>query len=661
MENQFESTSQQASPISQASGWLKERRSGGGTPQGNAQKPRWPLFLGLGLLGLLVLAIIGLFSVNAVLEGQYTGKIDPGISISGVYVGEMTPDQAKTKLSKELENYTTKPVTLTFQDKTWTPSLDQLGVTINLDSSLEQAQSFSKTGDFFKDFRILKQLSPQAHNVPLEIQLDESKLHGFLGDISDRIRTDTVEPVVKLSADGKLEITPGKDGFNVDYDATFAAIKKNLQSMTVSNENLLKVHDVPPVITQQELDDFQAQVAPFLSGPVTVSFKDKSWTFDQKQIAAQLKISENPSKSEPRHLSYTFDTAFFEKYIGGLSKEINQEPKDAQVGWNGKQLVYTKPSQNGQYLSVPRTMDNLNQAFRATDPEKRKTTLWVDIREPAINSEDTSKFGNLELLGQGVSSFGGSAYERSTNIKVGSQHLTGAIIKPHSTFSFLDAIGDISVKEGYVQGYSIVADQTVPDVGGGICQVATTTFRAAFYAGLPIVERHPHAYRVSWYEEMGEPVGFDAAVYQPGVDLKFDNPTDKYMVVVAYTENGKLYVNVLGTKTEPNQTVELIHNGITNVKNAPPDRTEVDPSLAPGQRKQVDYAHKGLTTSVTRVVKVNGVEVKRETFGSTYAPWPNIFKVGPDKKPDPTPAPAATPSGDQTKQGQPTATPTPKS
>jgi vancomycin resistance protein YoaR len=250
------------------------------------------------------------------------------------------------------------------------------------------------------------------------------------------------------------------------------------------------------------------------------------------------------------------------------------------------------------------------------------------VRQPQIDSNKLDALGLKEVIGEGVSHFGGSAIERSTNIQVGAKYLNGALIKPHSTFSFLGQIGEISEKRGYMKGYAIVADQTVPDVGGGICQVATTTFRAAFYSGMPVVERHEHAYRVSWYEELGEPVGFDAAVYEPGVDFKFENSSDYWMAISAFVKNGNLYVQVWGTKPA-GQTVELVKGQITNQKPAPPDRTEVDKTLAPGTKKQVDYAHPGLDTSITRVIKINGIEQKRDVFNSHFQAWPNIFKVGP--------------------------------
>lgn len=602
-------------------------------PQKKTWLSRLPLILALVLIPLLIFALLGLLIANAIADGQYAGKIEPGISISGVYVGEMTRDQAKQVLQNKLGTFTQRPVVLTFQDKTWQPTLEQLGATVNLDTTLDRAVALGKSGGLIEGSRLYKLANPEVFNLPIELQVDENKLKGYLSDVSDRIRKDVVEPTVEIK-DAKILSTPGVEGFNVDFDVTLDAVKRSLLTLQPNNQNLLTVHTVNPVIGEQEVTDFKNQLAPLLAGPLTFKWNDKSWAMDEKAIAKMITINRNTDPKQPRHFTASVDTDPIAQFVNGLKKNINQDPKDAKIAWQDNKVAVLEPSAIGQYLIVDKTVD---QAIKLiNNPTQRTINMLVDIREPQIDSTNLDKLGLKEVIGEGVSHFGGSAPERATNITVGAKYLNGALIKPHSTFSFLGQIGEISVKRGYQTGYAIVADQTVPDVGGGICQVATTAFRAAFYSGVPIVERNAHLYRVSWYEEMGEPVGFDAAVYEPGVDLKWENNTDYWMAITAFVKDGKLYVQVWGTKT-PGQTVELIKGQITNQKPPPPDKTEVDPKLPPGSKKQVDYAHAGLDVTITRVIKLNGVELKRDQFFSRFQAWPNIFKVGP--------APAAAPSG----------------
>src|SRR5205814_1061367 len=138
---------------------------------------------------------------------------------------------------------------------------------------------------------------------------------------------------------------------------------------------------------------------------------------------------------------------------------------------------------------------------------KRTVDLPTDTSQPKVSSKDIGALGIKELIGTGNTSFKGSSQERATNIKVAAQYLNGAVVPPGDTFSFLDAVAPITLDRGYVEGYVIAAERTQRGVGGGVCQVSTTVFRAAFWSALDITERHQHAYRVSWYESKGEPVG----------------------------------------------------------------------------------------------------------------------------------------------------------
>jgi vancomycin resistance protein YoaR len=206
-------------------------------------------------------------------------------------------------------------------------------------------------------------------------------------------------------------------------------------------------------------------------------------------------------------------------------------------------------------------------------------------------------------------------------------------------------MGGIDEAHGFVEGYVIAAERTQRGVGGGVCQVSTTMFRAAFWSGMEIAERNEHAYRVGWYEANGEPVGFDAAVFDPGVDLKFVNNSPHYILVEAVAGADLLTVNIYGTKLSGE--VKLEGPVITGRKPAPPDVYEVDPRLPPDTKKQVETAHSGLTTTITRRIVTPGQPDKVDEFTSTYQPWPNWFIVASESQipggatvsPQPTPNP----------------------
>ena len=166
------------------------------------------------------------------------------------------------------------------------------------------------------------------------------------------------------------------------------------------------------------------------------------------------------------------------------------------------------------------------------------------------------------------------------------------------------------------------------DDGGGICQVSTTIFRAALNAGLPIVSRTAHAYRVSYYEQKGFKAGFDATVWAPAVDLMFKNDTSHHILVqiVVDLPSAKIEVDLYGTSD--GRRVELSEPVLSNFQPALPDKYQDHPTLPKGTVKQVDFAASGVTSVFKRKVFKDGLVIIDESFTSRFRPWQAIFLVG---------------------------------
>ncbi|HGY10692.1 MAG TPA: vancomycin resistance protein [Oceanithermus profundus] len=251
----------------------------------------------------------------------------------------------------------------------------------------------------------------------------------------------------------------------------------------------------------------------------------------------------------------------------------------------------------------------------------------VEVIEPEPSVLEWYARGVRELIGEGVTNFWGSSRARIHNIRTGAARLNGAWIPRGAEFSFNQAVGAIDEDHGYVESLVIVGDATEKGVGGGICQVSTTTFRAAFFAGLPITERHPHSYQLRYYR----PLGLDATIYQPWRDLKFTNDTPGDILVQAQVRGYKLYVRFFGTA---DRSVEWEGPFISDRKPALAPREVVDESLEPGYREQVDWAAAGLTARVTRKVYYQDGRVYEDEFKSVYRPWGDVFLVGPPPPPE---------------------------
>ena len=257
----------------------------------------------------------------------------------------------------------------------------------------------------------------------------------------------------------------------------------------------------------------------------------------------------------------------------------------------------------------------------------RSAKILIPVKRVSA-SISGNKFGIKELIGRGEASFAGSIPGRITNIKIATGHINGTLVPPNEVFSFGNAVGDISAATGYDYAYIISEGRTVLGTGGGVCQVSTTVFRAALNAGLPIVTRTAHAYRVHYYEEGGAPVGLDATVYPPAVDLKFKNDTPGYILITSQIDlsGQNLYFNIYGTSD--GRTVKLNGPVISNYTSAPAAKYQDDPTLPKGVTKQVDWSAPGSTVIFERVVERGGQVINTDKFISNYRPWQAVYLVG---------------------------------
>ncbi|PIQ73773.1 hypothetical protein COV58_00705 [Candidatus Roizmanbacteria bacterium CG11_big_fil_rev_8_21_14_0_20_36_8] len=248
--------------------------------------------------------------------------------------------------------------------------------------------------------------------------------------------------------------------------------------------------------------------------------------------------------------------------------------------------------------------------------------------DPDITIAQANNLGISELIGKGVSNYSHSIESRIHNVLLAASKFNGLIVPKNSVFSFNDVIGDISASTGYQAAYVIKDGKTVLGDGGGVCQVSTTLFRAALDTGLPIIDRTAHAYRVSYYENGSEP-GFDATIYSPSVDFKFQNNTPGAILIETEedTANNILVFKMYGTPD--GRDVQISPVTIWDVAPPPEPTYEDDPTLPNGQVKQIDYAAWGAKTKFDyKVIKIDGTISIDETFFSNYRPWRAVFLRG---------------------------------
>ena len=250
------------------------------------------------------------------------------------------------------------------------------------------------------------------------------------------------------------------------------------------------------------------------------------------------------------------------------------------------------------------------------------------VLQPAITRRSAGELQFDNPIAKGLSRFTGSsatAYTTSTN---GSRLIDGTVVPPGETFSFNATVGPITVGNGFVEGLVIAPTRTEPGIGGGICQVSTTLFRAAFWAGLPISERWQHAYRVRYYElGPNNPPGFDAAIWQPSQDLAFTNDTPNH-ILIRRDFNARaqsLAFRLMGRRWSARSRWTP---GGARRSSRPRCAWYPPRNCRPARSKKTDSAIPGLRTVISRQVALGGRVLFKDRFPSAFVPWPERWEVG---------------------------------
>lgn len=407
----------------------------------------------------------------------------------------------------------------------------------------------------------------------------------------------------------------------------------------------------------QDIEKYFAQKnLPFANLKLTFGFEDKVATLSAEELAVsydgKLSAAQAYSIGRSGHLlSDTYqkwkaataginlpsqlkiNNDLLDETLDRLSQSIDYPSQDALFQFEKGKVTLFRLARSG------RTMDKkgakqmaysyINSVTTADNSTLKEFTinLPVDDIQPKIKTADSNNFGIREPIGRGTSKFHGSIPGRIHNVDLAASRINGHLIPPGETFSFNDTLGDISAATGFAPAYIIKEGRTVLGDGGGVCQVSTTLFRAALNAGLPIVERHAHAYRVHYYEEES-PVGIDATVFAPSYDFKFKNDTANYILIQAKTDldNYSLVFDLYGTRD--GRKVTMTKPIMLSQFPPPADLYQDDPTLPKGVVKQVDWSAWGAKTTFDYLVETDGTTTTKDTFFSNFQPWQAVYLRG---------------------------------
>jgi vancomycin resistance protein YoaR len=568
-------------------------------------------------------------------ELLYMGRIYPGVSVAGIDVSGLNADKAAAKITEEFAYPSTGQLVLS-DEQLWLTSPGEMGLYLDPQTSAQTALQIGRSGGVFN--RLSEQFETWYYrrDLPPALIFDQRRAHDFLTRLSEQINIPVVEPSLRLEGT-QVIVQPGQAGRKLNIDTTLAMLTAQMRTLQDGIIPLLieEIRPTIPDVTQQ------AELAQrILSQPLVIQLPSDQpnqkgpWEIEPARLAQMLKF-ERVVDGPQANYRITLDAVQLSAKLQEIAPQIQTYPQNARFIFNDdtRQLDLIEPAVIGRDLnlqaSLTQTQEKVLQGEHTID-------LALNLTNPAITDSVTgSEIGITELVHAETSFFYGSSASRVQNITAAARRFHGLLIAPGETFSMANALGDISLDNGYAEALIIYGNQTIQGVGGGVCQVSTTLFRAAFFAGYPINERHAHAYRVSYYEKVAgnkrdnNLAGLDATVYVPVVDFKFTNDTPYWLLMETYVNPSysSLIWKFYSTKDGRSMTWET--TGPRNIVEAPKPRYIENPELSKDEVKQIDWEAEGADITVRRTVYKDGQTYLTDTFNTHYQPWQAAYEYGP--------------------------------
>jgi len=552
------------------------------------------------------------------------GRIHPGVTVAGFKVGGMTPSEATAALEKSLPAKAAAPVTVVYGKKTWPIAPADIGLSFDYPGLVTQAMAIGREGGLSG---VLSQRFAAwfgMSDVAASGEADPDKMKFELDAVAETTDVPARDAAVAVRGTS-VEVKPSADGIELKREALSRAI---LSAYTTDNRTIAApVQIARPRISNAAAQTAKAETLEMMSAPITVTYAGKSWTFSPVDIGKMIAFeSLEPTASAARSGSRAWtlqpsvtQTQAVETVAPKLGAAIGTPAKDARFKTtNGAVTII--PSKNGVGADMALLAADITTALKTDATSARAVEIKTTTVEPALTTEKARTMGVEERISTFTTTYDGSNAPRTSNIHTLGDALDGKLVAPGATFSFNGAVGERTAAKGYQEANAIVNGKLVPQLGGGICQVGTTLFNTAFFAGVPILDRQNHSFFISHY-----PKGRDATVSWGGPDLKWKNDTKNWILVsVAYTSDS-ITISFYGT--DPGRNVQYTTGPFTNETPYPVEKVN-DPTLKAGLKLVTDRGETGKKCVVVRTVTSGGQVVRKDTFASNYKPKIEVVRIG---------------------------------
>jgi len=624
-----------------------------------------------------VLIIIGVITLVLLLSGggsfaytkSYQNRIAPNVWIGLVSVEGLNHQEAVDKVQERVDNILLQGLKVTLEKETKEVSLSTISVDdavddveFNVEEVVNQALNNShKENPILNIVELIKANINEKH-YQLNVDINQESLTQSLDEVFTEAQILPINSRLTYKRrNGKwsAKVTKSSTGKIFDFDPFFFKLQNNLNGLKNPKLKISLVAATPAVNEKIAENVMEIALKKISESPYKILYQDEGnvdriWKIDDLELSEMLLPTANTE------LPLSIDQTTFDLFLNKIATEVERDPKNARFEIEEGKVTEFSGSRPGitidreattlafekllNDVEIPLTAKESKKINKDTGEEtnkENKTEITKEIRDtinltvvfssPEITTGDVNDLGITEMLGVGISSYRGSPRNRIKNIRNGINLLNGTLLAPGETLSLVQSLRPFTNSNGYLPELVIKGDKIEAEMGGGLCQIGTTTFRATMNSGLEVTERRNHSLVVSYYNDManGNP-GTDATIYEPHPDYKLTNDTENWILFQAEMLEDRQELRFSFWGTSDGRKGYYSPPEVIRWKGTGPTKTVVTPTLKPGQRK-CQGAHVGADTSFTYYIERPDGEIEETIFTSSYRALPTICLVGEEK------------------------------
>lgn len=565
----------------------------------------------IALILVLALLVGGGYAAAYLVAGD---GLPRGTTVAGVEVGGLDADAASAKLEDALSGRLEEDIEVSVEGgESTTVTPDQAGLAVDYAASVDQAaREQSWRPDSLWD------AYTGGDDLDAVISVDDAKMTALIEELTQGLGTEPTDATVRF-VDGRVTTTDARDGRGLDPDATSAALADAFLAADDADRQV----ELAPTTLEPDITDDDARVAveefanPALSGSVTLVFGKSPVTLRPSQYADALSLEPVDGSLEPR-----VDSKVLDRLVRSATGRAGKPVDATFTVVKGKPRVV--PAKPGVTFESGSIADTFLETVVMPEGE-RELEVPATVDEPEFSTADARALGIRRQVSTFTTYFPYAEY-RNINIGRAAELVNGTLLKPDEVFSLNDIVGERTRENGFTEGFIISNGIFKEDLGGGVSQMATTTFNAMFFAGLEDIEHKPHSFYIDRY-----PVGREATVAWGSVDLRFRNNTDHGVFITASltpsspSSQGSVTVRMFSTKIWDIESITSDRYAYVS----PGTRTLYTPDCYP------NTGFSGFQVDVTRVFRKKGEDAvdRRETFHTDYIASDTVICRPPGSEP----------------------------